>query len=119
MEHTNSPSPDYVLGSVHMPNGNYSHQYTASGYSAAGWHTYGMIWTQGSVEYYVDSPTNIYAIYTAANLTASGATWPFDCGNANFILLNLSVGGMLPGSPNSSTPFPAQLLVDYVRVYTN
>jgi len=119
MEHTNSPSPDYILGSVHMPNGNYSHQYSASGYSAAAWHTYGMIWAKGMVEYYVDSPTNIYAIYSAANFTASGATWPFDSGNANFILLNLSVGGALPGPPNASTPFPSQLLVDYVRVYTN
>jgi beta-glucanase (GH16 family) len=119
MEHTNAPSPDYVLGSVHMPNANYSHQYLSSGYSAAAWHTYGMIWTKGSVAYYVDSPTNIYATYTAANVTASGGTWPFDSGNSNFLILNLSVGGLLPGSPNSSTPFPSQLLVDYVRLYTN
>ena len=119
MEHTNSPSPDYILGSVHMPNANISRQYSASGYSAAGWHTYGMIWTKGAIEYYVDSPTNIYATYTAASVTASGGTWPFDSGNDYFLILNLAVGGGLPGSPNSSTPFPSQLLVDYVRLYTN
>ncbi len=49
----------------------------------------------------------------------SGAVWPFDAGQANFIILNLAVGGSWPGSPNSSTPFPAQMLVDYVRIYTN
>ncbi|MDU5950371.1 MAG: RICIN domain-containing protein, partial [Paenibacillus macerans] len=34
-----------------------------------------------------------------------------------FILLNLAVGGNWPGSPDGSTPFPSQMLVDYVRVY--
>ena len=33
------------------------------------------------------------------------------------MLLNLAVGGNWPGSPNSSTPFPAQYKIDYVRVY--
>lgn len=119
MEHVNAPTPDVVYGSVHMPSGNFSHTYQATGFSAAGWHTYGMIWTKGSVQYYVDSPNNVYAIYNAANLTAGGATWPFDSGNAAFLILNLSVGGSFPGSPNSTTPFPSQLLVDYVRLYTN
>jgi beta-glucanase (GH16 family) len=124
MEHINSPSPDYVMGSVHMPSinstsGNSTHWYNPTGFSAAGWHIYGMIWTKGQVQFYVDSPGNIYANYTAANFAANGATWPFDSGNSNFILLNLSVGGNLPGSPNSSTPFPSQLLVDYVHLYTN
>jgi beta-glucanase (GH16 family) len=121
MEHTNAPSPDYMLGSVHMPNGNSTHQYpfSANGFLASGWHTYGMIWSKGLVEFYVDSTSNIYASNAASTFTASGGTWPFDSGNSNFIILNLSVGGTLPGSPNSSTPFPAQLLVDYVRVYTN
>jgi hypothetical protein len=33
-----------------------------------------------------------------------------------FILLNLAVGGDFPGNPDGSTVFPAQLVVDYVRV---
>ena len=119
MEHVKAPTPDLVYGSVHMPNGDFSHTYSANGFTAGGWHTYGMIWSKGSVQYYVDSPTNVYAIYNGANLTSAGATWPFDSGNAAFIILNLSVGGTFPGSPNSTTPFPSQLLVDYVRLYTN
>ena len=119
MEHTNSPSPDYILGSVHMPNANLSRQFSSSGFSSAGWHTYGMIWTKGMIEYYVDSPANIYATYSAAQIAASGGIWPFDSGNDYFVILNLAVGGTFPGSPNSSTPFPSQVLVDYVRLYTN
>jgi beta-glucanase (GH16 family) len=45
--------------------------------------------------------------------------WPFDSGNSAFIIINLAVGGDWPGNPNSATAFPASLLVDYVRLYTN
>ena len=81
MEHVNAPTPDIVYGSVHMPNGHFSHTFPFSSpapspVSAAGWHTYGMIWTKGFVKYYVDN--NVYATYDAANLTAGGATWPFE-----------------------------------------
>ncbi len=91
-----------------------------SGQTAAGWHTYGMIWTPGSVTYYIDNPATPYVTYTTASLKSlSGATWPFDAGQSNFILLNLAVGGDWPGPPDASTPFPSQLVVDYVRIFTN
>jgi len=70
------------------------------------------------VQYYVDDPANIYATYTPATLASlPGAVWPFDSGNAQFFILNLAVGGSWPGSPNSTTPFPSEMFVDYVRVY--
>ncbi len=34
------------------------------------------------------------------------------------IVLNLAVGGY-PGAPDRTTPFPADMLIDYVRVYAN
>ena len=119
MEHVNAPLPDYVLGSAHVLNYNSSHQYVSSTSLGAGFHIYGMIWKPGVVQMYVDSTNNIYAQYDKATVVASGGTWPFDSGNAAFIFLNLSVGGTLPGNPNGSTPFPSQLLVDWVRFYTN
>ena len=91
-----------------------------AGETAAGWHTYGMIWSKGSVAYYIDDPSHPYITYTTSNMTGlSGAVWPFDAGQSSFILLNLAIGGDWPGPPNSSTPFPSEMLVDYVRVYTN
>jgi beta-glucanase (GH16 family) len=45
--------------------------------------------------------------------------WPFDSGNPVFLLLNLAVGGNWPKAPDATTKFPAELLVDYVRVYSN
>lgn len=91
-----------------------------SGATASGWHTYGMIWNKGSVSYYVDNPSQPYVTYAPASLAGlSGAAWPFDAGQSNFIILNLAIGGSWPGAPNTSTPFPSQMLVDYVRIYTN
>jgi beta-glucanase (GH16 family) len=116
-------SPDWILGSIHgtgFTGTNLGTLYEfSSGQTAAGWHTYGMIWSKGSVSYYVDDPTTPYATYTTSNLGGfSGAVWPFDSGD-NFIILNLAVGGNMPGNPNSSTPFPSEMLVGYVRIYTN
>jgi beta-glucanase (GH16 family) len=90
------------------------------GATASGWHTYGMIWSKDSVSYYVDNPSLPYATYTSTSLNGlSGAVWPFDGGQSNFLILNLAVGGSWPGPPNAGTPFPSQMLVDYVRIYTN
>jgi len=115
-------NPDWNAGSIHgtgFTGGNLGTTYKfPSGQTAAGWHTYGMIWQPGSVQYYIDDPTNIYATYTPASLNSfQGAVWPFDSGNAQFFIINLAVGGSWPGSPDSTTPFPSETLVDYVRVY--
>jgi beta-glucanase (GH16 family) len=113
------PGYDWIAGSVHggtsSNEANGSQQYHPTGFSAAAWHTYGMIWSKGQVQFYVDDPSNIYATYTPANFPG---TWPFDQGPM-FILLNLAVGGDWPGNPNATTQFPSTMLVDYVRIYAN
>ena len=120
MEHINGSNPanegfDWVQGSVHGTNLNGGIQYHPSGFSAAAWHVYGMIWTPGQIQYYIDSPSNVYATFTPTTQTG---TWPFDQG-PQFVIMNLAVGGDWPGSPNASTVFPSQMLVDYIRIYTN
>ena len=125
MERVNAAtSPDFNVGSVHGPGFTGTaigtHYNFPTGITASTWHTYGVIWKPGSVAYYVDDPTKPYVTYTPNSLTGlSGASWPFDNGQANFILLNLAVGGLYPGSPAVATPFPSQMLVDYVRLYAN
>ena len=34
-----------------------------------------------------------------------------------FLILNVAVGGNWPGTPDATTTFPQELVVDYVRVY--
>jgi beta-glucanase (GH16 family) len=116
-------NPDWNAGSIHGPGftgGNLGTQFLfPNGETAAQWHTYGMIWSPGGVSYYVDNSAAPYATFTPSSISGfSGATWPFDNGQANFIILNLAIGGNYPGPPNG-TGFPSEMLIDYVRIYTN
>jgi beta-glucanase (GH16 family) len=118
------PIGDWNMGSVHgtgFIGGSLGNKYHfLSGSTASQWHTYGMIWAPGSVQYYIDDPSNIYASFTPSSLTSlSGAVWPFDAGQSNFLIVNLAIGGSWPGAPDQTTPFPSEMLVDYVRIYTN
>ena len=120
-------NPDWNEGSIHGTGfigntGLGQNYYFPGGQNAAQWHTYGMIWGPGSVAYYVDNPAAPYVTFTPASLAQAGLTgavWPFDAGQGSFIILNLAIGGTWPGPPDASTPFPSEMLVDYVRVYAN
>jgi beta-glucanase (GH16 family) len=79
---------------------------------ADGFHIFAIEWEPGTVRFYVDSDN--YATFTQSQWPAGGQ-WVFD--HPFFIILNLAVGGNWPGSPDASTQFPQQMLVDYVRVY--
>jgi len=120
-------NPDWNAGSIHGTNftgaTGLGQKYDfPAGQNAAQWHTYGMIWSPGSVAYYIDNPAAPYVAFTPASFAQAGLTgavWPFDAGQSSFILLNLAIGGTWPGSPDPSTPFPSEMLVDYVRIYAN
>jgi len=77
-------------------------------------HVYGAIWSPFMIQIYVDDWRKPYFIRTAADVPADGR-WVF---NAPFyFLLNLAVGGDWPGPPDVATPSPADVVLDYVRVY--
>src|SRR5690242_10457 len=80
---------------------------------ADNFHLYAVEWEPGAIRFYVD--TSLYATFTQSRWP-SGGTWAFD--HPFFILLNVAVGGTWPGSPDSTTQFPQQMLIDYIRVYT-
>ena len=79
-----------------------------------GFHTYGIIWSPGMIQFYVDDPANIFFVRDANDLP-EGGEWVFD--HPFFLLMNLAVGGDWPGNPDATTPSPAEMVVDYVRVY--
>ncbi len=113
-------TPATVYGSIHGPGfigGIITHRYSLPSHADfyKKFHVYGMIWSPGKVQFYVDKPSNIYATLTPSDLPKR-ATWPFDDGKF-FFVLNLAVGGAWPGNPDATTHFPAQMLVDWVRVY--
>ena len=78
-------------------------------------HTYGVVWTQNEMQFFVDNASSPFFTVTPSNLP-SGDTWPF---NQNiFTLLNVAVGGTLGGSTSGLTN-PQPMIVDYVRYYTH
>lgn len=76
-------------------------------------HTYAIEWEPGTVRFFVDAIN--YVTFTQSQWSAGGQ-WVFD--HPHFIILNVAVGGNWPGNPDATTPFPQQMLVDYVRVYS-
>jgi len=78
-----------------------------------GFHIFGIEWGPDYINYYVDD-----VLYNQITPEDVPGEWVFNRGPF-YIILNLAVGGALPGSPNAETQFPQTLLVDYVRVYKN
>jgi beta-glucanase (GH16 family) len=77
-------------------------------------HTYGIVWTQNEMQFYVDNASSPFFTVTPSSLP-SGDTWPFN--QDIFTILNVAIGGTLGGS-TSGLSNPQPMLVDYVRWYT-
>lgn len=71
------------------------------------YHVYGFKWTATELSWYVDG----VLIQRHGVNAASGIN------DACWLNLSLQVGGDWPGDPDSTTPFPSEMRVDYVRVY--
>lgn len=67
-----------------------------------GFHTYGLLWTETTIEWQIDGVT----VRTEANTVDE----------AMFLALGLAVGGW-DGGPDATTDFTDGLKIDYVRVY--
>jgi beta-glucanase (GH16 family) len=110
--------PTKIFGTVHGP-GYSGGESIGKSYELqndrfdAGFHVFGIEWGQNYINYYVDDV--LYNQITPDDVTGE---WVFNDGPF-YIILNVAVGGSYPGSPNASTVFPQNMLVDYVRVYKN
>ncbi|HEX4461469.1 MAG TPA: glycoside hydrolase family 16 protein [Polyangia bacterium] len=113
---TKGQDPYTVHGTVHGPGysgGNGITSTTAiNSVLSAGFHVFAVEWISDQIIFQVDDKP--YFSITPAQIPA-GDQWVYD--HPFGVLLNLAVGGNFVGSPDSSTVFPATLLVDYVRVY--
>lgn len=107
--------PDLVLGTLHGPG--YSGALGISQWNrqkfniADDYHTYAVEWTPDQINWFFDG----VKYHTVNRVDVGSRTWVGD--RPYFVILNLAVGGQLPGLVGVDTVFPAQLLVDYVRYY--
>ncbi len=111
MEHVNTETVTH--GYIHWDagSGHASYGGSTSVSNPTAWHIYAIEWDASRIRWSVDGVT-----FVEANILNNvNGTEEFHL--PHFILLNLAVGGDWPGSPDSSTVFPAYYRVDYVRVY--
>lgn len=103
-------APDVIYASTHSGANNDSSTLQAYvGDTTQSFHTYGLDWEPDHITWYFDGN----AIRTVAT--------PADMHQPMYLLINLAVGGdgSWPGPPNSATQFPAQMSIDYVRIYAS
>jgi len=109
--------PNKVNGSLHAPGYSGVGALTGSFQLDSGdfgddFHIFAVEWAPDGIRWLVDEQP--YEARTVAGIQSLGEKWifnhPFD------VILNLAVGGNYDGDPDSSTQFPAQMLVDYVKV---
>lgn len=96
-----------VLGYAHSAKVKYRARLTVPHPTTAGFHTYGVVWNPKGITWYFDGHA-----YGHMNATKN---WGFS--HRFFIILNLAIGGNYPGPISKSIHFPAQMIVDWVKVY--
>ncbi|MEX1295748.1 MAG: glycoside hydrolase family 16 protein [Candidatus Limnocylindrales bacterium] len=107
--------PNELFGTVHGPG--YSGSGGISGRVDVGapvsdeFHTVGLVWEPDRLAWYLDGRR--YHEVTREEIAPN--EWVFE--QPAFMLLNVAVGGNLGGPVFPDTDFPAQMLVDYVRLY--
>ena len=99
------------------------------GTTVADWHSYAVEWEPGEIRFYVDDVhTSTCDHWWSCSLMKDGKgvvahkegdlnTWPAPFDQPFYLVMNVAVGGNFPGAPNPQTNFPAELVIDYVRVY--
>ena len=127
--------PHEVLGTVHFGSGYPARELVThvhelpGGSTVADWHVYTVEWEPGEIRWRVDGV--LWATQTfwwSCSVTEDGVgiegrrkadinPWPAPFDQPFYIVMNVAVGGNFPGVPNPQTKFPAELVVDYVRVY--
>lgn len=114
--------PDEIFGTIHyggaFPQNVFKGQELklAAGTFGDDYFVFTTEWEEGEIRWYVNNI--LYQTLTSEDWFTTGSdnpAAPFD--HPFHMILNVAVGGNLPGSPDATTQFPQTMEVDYVRVY--
>ncbi|MFB9445103.1 discoidin domain-containing protein [Dactylosporangium vinaceum] len=105
-----------VYSTLHAPayngGGGYGQKLTTVDLSLD-YHVYSVEWDSKHMTFRVDNTVILVANKDTVETTRG--PWVYD--HQFYLILNLAVGGDFPGPIDATTPFPARMYVDYVRVY--
>lgn len=127
--------PTKVLGTLHFGSIGRGHDWVEDdftfppGQTINEFHVYDLDWEPGVMRYSVDG--KLYATkhwwWSSSTPNVGGRhnrpsdslvnAWPAPYDKPFYIIMNLAIGGNFLGNPDSSTVFPQEMLVKYVRVY--
>ena len=127
--------PTKILGTLHFGsrwpiNTETSQSYTLpNNATIADFHVYALEWEPGEMRWYFDG--QLFATqnswWSSSKIEGGRGinpqkesdlnTWPAPFDHPFYIVMNVAVGGKFLGNPDATTKFPAEMLVDYVRVY--
>lgn len=113
--------PDSVLATIHTIANNHmngtqiSSDFVPLETAEEEFHNYGILWSETSLKFYVDSIDNILLTFDRPR-RYNQKNWPFD--KPFYFLMNIAVGGNLGGAEGvDDSIFPATMEVDYARVW--
>jgi len=109
MEHVNLDP--VIHGTHHYNNNGHVYQGGSTICAANQFNVYSIEWTPNNIIWSLNGNTYYSTDIGASSISKEEFHNPF------FFLINLAVGGNWPGSPNDETIFPADMYIDYVRVY--
>lgn len=127
--------PTEVLGTLHFgsrwpANTEASRSYALPKQGTiADFHVYAVEWEPGEIRWFVDEEKYATQTFWWSSSKLEGDKgvvpakesdlnpWPAPFDQPFYLVMNVAVGGKFLGNPDKSTRFPAEMLVDYVRVY--
>ena len=107
MEHVNNNN--YINGTLHWNQNGHQYNGSTTSFDPDAFHQYMIEWDETKIQWFIDGISFKTMNITSNNMSAFHQ--PF------FVILNLAVGGLWPGSPDNTTVFPTEMLIDYVRYY--
>lgn len=127
--------PNKVLGTLHFGsrwpnNAHASRDYILpDGGTIADFHTYSVEWEPGEIRWAFDNLVYARQSFWWSSSKSDGGKggkpkdeselnpWPAPFDQPFYLIMNVAVGGKFLGNPDKTTAFPAEMLIDYVRVY--
>lgn len=109
MEHINTDS--LLYGTLHWDNNGHVQSGDTIMYNPSGFHVYAVEWDSVSIRWLVDG-RQYHEVNILNNVNSTD-----EFHEPSFILLNFALGGDWPGQVIDDSKLPANMYIDYVRVY--
>ncbi len=108
--------PEKVHGTAHWGPQGGQNRFNGNSFSlnkkfSEDFHVFSLVWEANELVWYVDE----LEMHRLTPDNMQGEQYRFN--QAFYMILNVAVGGNWPGSPNDTTVFPQEMVVDYIRYF--